>query len=358
MGAIAALHWSKRRIKVAQLDRSGHVKTILLNLGVCGAVVLLPGCATVESPPVRDVPRTTPSVSPALQEQRAKSATLGGFRTLKRKVAIGRFSNETQYGRSFLVDKDYNPIGKQAVDILSKKLLETEKFILLERADLEKINAELGMAESGKLRNMADYLVVGSITEFGRKTEGKVGVFSRTKRQTAHARVTVRLVDVYTGEVLYAEEGSGEAFSEVGTVLGIGSQADYDSSLNDKVLSAAIGNLSSKIIENLLGKPWRSYILGFADGQFILAGGPSQGLKAGDTFEVVAQGKTVKNPQTNMEIALPGKTVGKVRIVSFSGNTPGSEVALAELVSGELPKSDDASAYRSYYVQETATPNR
>jgi len=82
-------------------------------------------------------------------------------RMLKRKVAIARFTNETNYGRSFLVDKDANPIGKQAVDILSKKLLDTGKFILLERADMEKINAELGLGKLDSLHNMADYLVVG-----------------------------------------------------------------------------------------------------------------------------------------------------------------------------------------------------
>ena len=73
----------------------------------------------------------TVSVSPAYSQERA----------LKRKVAIARFTNETTYGRSFLVDKDANPIGKQALDILSKKLLDTGKFILLERSDLEKVNA-------------------------------------------------------------------------------------------------------------------------------------------------------------------------------------------------------------------------
>ena len=63
----------------------------------------------------------SPSVSPSTASQ---------VRTLKRKVAIARFTNETTYGRSFLVDKDSNPIGKQALDILSKKLLDTDKFIL------------------------------------------------------------------------------------------------------------------------------------------------------------------------------------------------------------------------------------
>lgn len=64
---------------------------------------------------------------------------------MKRKVAVGRFTNETKYGQSFFIDDQKDKIGKQAVDILSNKLLETEKFIILERADLDKIQKELAI---------------------------------------------------------------------------------------------------------------------------------------------------------------------------------------------------------------------
>ena len=45
--------------------------------------------------------------------------------TLKKKVAIARFSNETRSGQSFLVDDNNDRIGKQASDILSARLAET-----------------------------------------------------------------------------------------------------------------------------------------------------------------------------------------------------------------------------------------
>ncbi len=118
------------------------------------------------------------------------------------------YYNETKYGQSFFVDDNNDRIGKQAVDILSSKLLETDKFILLERVDLDKIAKELNMENYAPLKNMADYVIVGSVTEFGRKDQGKVGVFSRTKRQIASAKVHVRLVEVRTGQIIYSEEGS------------------------------------------------------------------------------------------------------------------------------------------------------
>ena len=36
---------------------------------------------------------------------------------LKRKVAIGRFTNETQYAKGIFYDRENDPMGKQALDI-------------------------------------------------------------------------------------------------------------------------------------------------------------------------------------------------------------------------------------------------
>lgn len=66
----------------------------------------------------------------------AMTAYAQNEKTIKRKVAIGRFSNETQYGKGVFYDKENDPMGKQALDILSSKLAQSEKFILLERSDL------------------------------------------------------------------------------------------------------------------------------------------------------------------------------------------------------------------------------
>jgi curli biogenesis system outer membrane secretion channel CsgG len=313
------------------------------NILICiffGIAAFAPAHAPGKTVPV--VVNKSPAVSPSLQSPN---------RGLKRKVAIARFTNETNYGRSFLLGSDENPIGKQCVDILSKKLLDTDKFILLERVDMAKINAELGLANLGTLKNAADYLIVGSITAFGRKSEGSVGVFTRKKRQTAFAKVTIRLIDVQSGAILYAEEGSGEAFSEQRTAVGLGPTADYDTALNDQALDAAISNLASKVIENLLEKPWRAYILAFNDGSYLITASKSQGLAIGDTLDVYIQGKKIKNPQTGMDVTLPGKKVGQIKIESFVGDTT-NEIAMAAPLSGEIPRSEDATAYQNYIIQE------
>ena len=103
----------------------------------------------------------------------APQSLMGQDKTIKRKVAIGRFSNETQYAKGIFYDKDNDPMRKQALDILSSKLALSGKFILLEREDLDVLMKEAGPEGMAKIG--ADYLILGSITEFGRKAQGQAG---------------------------------------------------------------------------------------------------------------------------------------------------------------------------------------
>jgi len=306
-----------------------------------GGLILLQACATVQRPDVETIDKK-PQISKVLTEKQSE-------RFLKRKVAIARFSNETKYGNSFFTDENKDVIGKQAMDILSAKLTATEKFILLERADIDKINKELNMGGNLSTLNISsDYLIVGSVSEFGRREVSDVGVFSRVKKQQAYAKVNIRLIDVNTGQIIYSAEGDGEAFSEAGTVMGVGARADYDSSLNDKAISAAISKLVNNLVENLLDKPWRSYILSYENGNYIISGGKSQGIIKGDIFGVYVKGKKVKNPQTNMFIELPGQLIGEIKVHTLLGNDSNNEISLCSVENGNIPVDN----FSEIYIQE------
>ena len=116
---------------------------------------------------------------------------------LKRKVAIGRFSNETQYAKGIFYDKENDPMGKQALDILSAKLASSGKFLLLERSDLATLLEECQKNGGGSSTIGADYMIIGSITEYGRKNTGKNGVFTSQKTQTVEAAVSIRTYHLF-----------------------------------------------------------------------------------------------------------------------------------------------------------------
>lgn len=262
-------------------------------------------------------------------------------RTIKRKVAIGRFSNETQYAKGMFYDKENDPMRKQALDILSSKLASSGKFILLERDDLDILVNEAG-ADMNKIG--ADYIILGSITEFGRKTEGEQKVFSSTKTQTVEAGVSIRLVEAATGLIIYSDEAKGFAETSSKQTMGIGGSAGYDATLSDKAISSALSQLVENIINKCMDKPWRSYVLSVDEGTYVISGGASQGLAAGDKFTLYKKGKTVRNPQTGLDVELPGTKIGEVTVISSFGDTPETELSFCSY-EGEAINVDNLGGY-------------
>lgn len=266
-------------------------------------------------------------------------------KTIKRKVAIGRFSNETQYAKGLFYDKENDPMRKQALDILSSKLAASEKFILLEREDLDVLVAEAG---EGMNKIGADYIILGSITEYGRKAEGQQKVFSTTKTQTVEAGVSIRLVEAATGLIIYSDEAKGYAETTTKQTLGIGGTAGFDATLSDKAISAALSQLVENIIIKCMDKPWRSYILTIDEGSYIISGGASQGLAEGDTFNVYKKGKVVKNPQTGLNIELPGQKIGTVSVISSYGETPETEISFCSYEGSPI----ESENLGNYYISD------
>lgn len=268
---------------------------------------------------------------------------------LKRKVAIGRFSNETQYAKGIFYDKENDPMGKQALDILSAKLAASGKFLLLERSDLAALLEECQKGENASAAIGADYMIIGSITEFGRKVTGKSGVFSSQKTQTVEAAVAIRLVDVSTGLIIYSDEAKGSAELTTKTTMGVGGKAGYDATLSDKAISEAIGQLVENIINKCTDKPWKTFFLSYDKDAILIAGGKSQGIKEGMTFNVMTKGKKVKNPQTGIMITLPGKNVGQAKVVMTGGDTPETEYSFVEVTTQE---SIDANNMSNYIIEQ------
>lgn len=266
-------------------------------------------------------------------------------RTIKRKVAIGRFSNETQYAKGMFYDRENDPMRKQALDILSSKLAASGKFILLEREDLDILVQEAG-SDMNKIG--ADYIILGAVTEFGRKTEGEQKVFSSTKTQTVEAGVSIRLVEAATGLIIYSDEAKGSAEISTKKVMGFGESAGYDATLSDKAISAALSQLVDNIVAKCMNNPWKSYILSVEDGTYVISGGASQGLVAGDKFNVYMRGKTVKNPQTGMNVELPGTKVGEVTLISSFGDTPETELSFCSYEGAAI----DADNLANYYIMD------
>lgn len=304
-------------------------KTLLL----LAIPLLLPACATVSEKPVaHEAP-----VPQALQAKAQEAARVPAAKRYKLKVAVGRFTNETNYGRSLLTDEELDRIGKQASDMLASRLVQSGHFVVLERPDLNKVTREQEITGDWKLVG-SDTLVIGSVTEFGRSVGGKVGFLSSTKLQTARAKVDIRLVDVKTGHAYFSAIGAGEASTESGEVAGFGSRAAYDATLNDRAIGAAISDVIDKLVSKLADRSWKTDILEVKGPQVFISGGKLQGLKEGDTLAVMEAGDTVTSRQTGFDITLPAKRVATIRVTGFFGEMETGEGSVCEVVEGSVAK--------------------
>ena len=293
---------------------------------------MLAGCA-LTADPVKNIEQTNTLTE---QKQAQQAQQIAVKPTLKRKIALGRITNESQYGRSLLRDNHGDALGKQLTDMMSKALVESGQFVVLERPDLGRLVAENNFAGTSIQKVGADVLVIGSLTEFGRKTDGKSGFLSKTKRQMATAKVDIRLVDTATGRVIFATSGAGQATNEAGNVLGFGGRSTYDGTLNDKAIEHAISDAVNGLVSELSDQPWKTYFISVTKDMLIMAGGKSQGIRVGDRFVVKTQGKKVKNPQSGFMITLPGKEIATIEVVSQFGNSDVDEGSVCVLKKGSL----------------------
>ena len=306
------------------------MKKLLISIAV--PLALLSGCATVQKQPEA----VESSVSREAQLEAQKQQALPAKPKFKRKVAIGRFSNETRYGRSLLRDDENDPLGKQVSDILAGRLVESDRFLVFERPDINKLKAESEL--SGQALDVVgvDTMIFGSLTEFGHSTTGKKGFMSSTKKQTAEASVELRLVEVKSGHVFFTAKGTGTATVEAGEVAGYGSKASYDATLNDKAINAAVSDVLNTLIRKLEEREWRTDILKIDNGQVFISGGTHQGIKQGEVFAVMSRGDEVKSQQTGFGIELPATEVGRIEVVSTFGTSESNEGSIAKIVEGDF----------------------
>ncbi len=188
----------------------------LVALGLSG-VMLVSGCGA----------RVTVKQDDATTVQKTKKIE-SDYTGPKRRVAIINFENKTKYGAR---------LGNSATDIMITEMAKSNKFIIIERSKMHNLLEEqkLGMsgvidantaAKAGKILGL-NAIITGSVSQFGIKTEGSDYLITKSKRQIVEATVDVRVVDVDTGRVLFADQGNGIAKSSNAKVLGIGTKGGY-----------------------------------------------------------------------------------------------------------------------------------
>lgn len=176
----------------------------------------------------------------------------------KSKLIVGKFANRSSF-QNGIFSSGQDRLGSQAKTTLMSHLQQTNRFSVLDRDNMQALASEAGLAGTQQSIAGAKFVVTGDVTEFGRKAIGDkqlFGLLGKGKSQIAYAKVTLNIVDVTTSEIVYSVQGAGEYTLSEREVVGFGSTASYDATLNGKVLDLAIREVVNKLVSGKESSAW------------------------------------------------------------------------------------------------------
>lgn len=257
----------------------------------------------------------------------------------KRTVAVGRFDSIGSFAANY---GDWS-IGGGLSAMLVTALREADRFIVVERSNLQQVLAEQELAsagltrqegrpQTGNLQN-AQIIIYGAVTEFDAGNSGgglSLGVSSGAlgsllgggasmQGKTGKVGLDIRIVDTSTGEILdsftVSESARSRSFDVNAGYKGInlGTNQFYKTPLGQaarKAITKAVQQIARKSED----VNWSSSVVDFDAGEIYLNYGENAGLKTGDQFIVERVVRRLTDPNTGELLSVRKKELGLVTL--------------------------------------------
>ncbi len=265
---------------------------------------------------------------------------------LKPTVAVTSFENRAH------MPAKWN-LGDGLADELIDRLMDTHRYVVLERAQLNAVMREIKRSQSssfwkssnpspGRLKYV-NYIVKGVITDFGH-VENNNG-FWRTIDDglgyDGHAVVgcTLYVVEVESGQVIASEtvrakvkvkepKKDEKPISYQG--LTFASYGFYQTPLGkatDELLDDAVVKIAQAVAET----PYQPKIARIMSGQIVINGGHDRKMEPGMEYIVRPSSERIFDPDTGELLGhITGESFGRVRIVNVT-----DQYSIAEVISGQ-----------------------
>jgi len=313
----------------------------------------------------KTAPTTAQTNSPAVYTGPKKRL---GVMDLEVKVTANNTTNATSTGTSSTTTVDLTPptdFGTGLTEMLTTALINTNRFVVLERKAMADIQAEqtLGAsaavdpasaAKAGRLLG-AQVLIRGAVTEYSYKKSslGGNGVFGKTlgishAEAEAFVALDVRMYDTVTGQVLDSVRAEGRAKSSgTSAQLDVGNTqiggSGFDSTPLGQASRQALTQAVNFIISKMEARPWEGAIAEIetednnSQPTIYLNAGSELGIKVGDELDVLRAGHEIIDPQTRVSLGrTKDKVIGRIKVESV---TP--KIAIARPINGTDFKKED-----------------
>lgn len=296
----------------------------------------------------------TPSDSSAKEKE---------YKGPKKRIAVLEFEDKSGNQHS-----GWHDVGRGMSDSLVTALVKTNRFIVIEREQIDKIMAEQSFGMSGAVNPDTaakigriigvGVIVTGGVTEFGVK-ESKMGVGGlgrvlpfggggAIQTNTARVVLDVRFVDTSTGQILMAETALGEESSRgVDVDLSMAPSVEFgkqgfDETVIGKAVRESVEEVVEKITEAMEKMPWQGSVVKVTGDKIYINSGNDDGRKTGDKFTVYRAGEELLDPDTGESLGSEMEKIGEIEIVevkdkklSIAKPVKGSGFARADIVKEE-----------------------
>jgi curli biogenesis system outer membrane secretion channel CsgG len=250
--------------------------------------------------------------------------------------------------------------------MLTTSLIEQDRFVVLERAALDKVSAEQDLAAGGRVNpetaatvgklTGAQVLITGDITEFTYQQSSvgsKLSIIKNLNKQiggkidrvTAQVAIDLRIIDAVTGQVIGSTRGRGKA-----SATGLAA----DLTTPEKELAAGgtvqtpLGRASRQAIEQAVEElvaameqvPWSGRVVDVRGGQVYINAGSKLGIEKGMELDVFAQAEALTDPETGVALGTPDERSGRVAITQVA-----EKYAIGRVLEGKGFKRNDLVRY-------------
>jgi curli biogenesis system outer membrane secretion channel CsgG len=313
-----------------------------------------------------------------LSSQTTAEATLTGWRGPRLRVSVLDFSGSALQMQSAVAPSGTTtttialpPPGDFArglTQMLTTQLSGRDQFVVLERAQLDKVTAEQELGGSGRVAPEtavkmgrllgAQVLISGDITEFsyGQSSVGsKLNIIKEVNKQigakvdrvTAKVALDLRIIDATTGEVVGSARGEGKASSS-------GITADLTSAEKELAAGAGVqtplGKASRQAIDRAvdllvqeLGRvPWSGRVVEIRGSQVYINAGSKLGVDEGMEFDVFAHSEALVDPESGLALGAPDQRTGRIAVTQVT-----EKYAVARVIEGKEFKRNDVVRFRA-----------
>lgn len=249
-------------------------------------------------------------------------------------------------------------VGKGLSEMLTTALVNTGRYIVVERNELDKVLGEQNLATQGRVSPEtstrmgkllgAQVLISGAITEFTRFSSGGGLLIGPIVLGGKSAKMTIdlRLIDSTTGQIIFAETATGT--SSAAGIGGGGRIGDVTVggifASNDPMGKAAREALE-KIVELVIQKteplPWQGSIVKRDAKVVYLNAGSNGNIKVGDEFNVYSKGEPLIDPETGLYLGSEEKLIGRIKITEVRDKYSIGEIRQEYQETGGLIKRAD-----------------